>query len=169
MAQMTLKAGETKILVEAAAHGGRLTFPNRLKEATRQRMAELFAQHALTEAVGDELHLTRAGYRAVGLRPPRTRPGASGSDATRVSTRTCVRSLLGREEGATLAELMEATGWLPHTTRAALSRLRSGGHTLAKTRRDDGVTCYRLLPVAAMAPIRIARDPRTEVGAEVAA
>lgn len=168
MAQIILKTGETKILVEAAVSGGRLTFPSRLKETTRQRMAGLFAQHALTEVVGDELHLTRAGYRAVGLRPPRTRTGASGSGETRVSTRTCVRDLLGRDEGATLAELIDATGWLPHTTRAALSRLRSGGDTLAKSKRDDGVTCYRLLPVAAVALIRIARVQRT-VAAEIAA
>lgn len=49
--------------------------------------------------------------------------------------------LLRREEGATLAELVAATGWLPHTTRAALTGLRKKGHALEKGKRDD-VTCY---------------------------
>ena len=35
-----------------------------------------------------------------------------------------VLELLRHEEGAALAELVEATGWLPHTTRAALTGLR---------------------------------------------
>ncbi len=52
-----------------------------------------------------------------------------------------VLTLLQREQGATLAELVEATGWLPHTTRAALTGLRKKGHAIAKGKRDD-ITCY---------------------------
>ena len=55
-----------------------------------------------------------------------------------------VAELLRREEGASLPELIAATGWLPHTTRAVLSRLRSGEQELAKSKRDDGTTSYRL-------------------------
>jgi hypothetical protein len=58
-----------------------------------------------------------------------------------------VISLLRREEGATLGELVEATGWLPHTTRAALTGLRKKGHTIEKTKRGD-VTCYRIVEAA---------------------
>ncbi|MFA7602794.1 MAG: DUF3489 domain-containing protein [Novosphingobium sp.] len=54
-----------------------------------------------------------------------------------------VIALLSREGGATLAELIEATGWLPHTARATLTGLRKKGHTLEKTKRGD-VTCYRI-------------------------
>ena len=54
-----------------------------------------------------------------------------------------VTALLEREQGATLAEMVEATGWLPHTTRAALTGLKKKGHTLIKDKRDD-VTCYRI-------------------------
>ncbi len=31
---------------------------------------------------------------------------------------------------------VEATDWLPHTTRAALTGLRKKGHTIAKSARD---------------------------------
>lgn len=52
-------------------------------------------------------------------------------------------ALLRRQQGATLAEMTGVTGWLPHTTRAALTGLRKKGHTIAKTKRGD-VTCYQI-------------------------
>lgn len=55
-----------------------------------------------------------------------------------------VIALLQRGEGATLAELIEATGWLAHTTRAALTGLRRKGHVIEKSKRDDA-TCYRIV------------------------
>lgn len=51
--------------------------------------------------------------------------------------------ILRSDEGATLAAMVEATGWLPHTTRAALTGLRKKGHAVIKTKRDD-VTVYRI-------------------------
>lgn len=58
-----------------------------------------------------------------------------------------VLDLLRREQGATIAELIEATGWLPHTTRAALTGLRKKGHVIDKATRD-GVTCYSIAAAA---------------------
>lgn len=58
-----------------------------------------------------------------------------------------VTSLLQRSGGATLAELVWTTGWLPHTTRAALTGLRKKGYTLDKERRD-GVTVYSFAKAA---------------------
>ena len=54
-----------------------------------------------------------------------------------------VIALLRHEHGATLAELIDATGWLPHTTRAALTGLRKKGHVLEKSKRGEA-TCYRI-------------------------
>ena len=54
-----------------------------------------------------------------------------------------VLTLLRRDVGATLAELVEATGWKTHTTRAALTSLRKKGHAIERRKRDD-LTCYRL-------------------------
>jgi Protein of unknown function (DUF3489) len=55
-----------------------------------------------------------------------------------------VIGLLSRENGATLTELAAATGWLPHTTRAALTGLRKRGYevTLDRTDKERGST-YR--------------------------
>jgi hypothetical protein len=51
--------------------------------------------------------------------------------------------LLQRQAGATLADLAAATGWLPHTTRAALTRLRQAGHVVDKTKGETGAV-YRI-------------------------
>jgi hypothetical protein len=58
-----------------------------------------------------------------------------------------VISLLRGEQGATLAEMVAATGWLPHTTRAALTGLKKKGHVIEKSKRDDA-TCYRIAEVS---------------------
>lgn len=63
------------------------------------------------------------------------------------SKTTLVLDLLRRPTGATLAELVAATGWLPHTTRAALTGLGKKGHAIARGKRDD-VTCYSIAVAA---------------------
>ena len=55
-----------------------------------------------------------------------------------------VITLLGRDTGASLDELIAATGWLPHTTRAALTGLRHKGFVLDRDKRADGTTVYRI-------------------------
>ncbi|MEJ6010458.1 DUF3489 domain-containing protein [Novosphingobium aquae] len=58
-----------------------------------------------------------------------------------------VLALLRREDGATLAELMAATGWLAHSTRAALTGLRKKGHGIERSKRGED-TCYRIAGAA---------------------
>jgi Protein of unknown function (DUF3489) len=68
------------------------------------------------------------------------------------SKQALLLSLLSRQQGACLAEMMEATGWLPHTTRAALTGLRQRGCTIERSTSAEGSSTYRLMnstPVAA--------------------
>ena len=44
--------------------------------------------------------------------------------------------MLTKDKGATLAALVEATGWLPHTTRAAMTGLRKRGFAIERTRHE---------------------------------
>ena len=53
-----------------------------------------------------------------------------------------VVALLEREEGATLDELITATGWQVHTARAALTGLKKRGYDIERRKRDD-VSVYR--------------------------
>ncbi|AWN42677.1 DUF3489 domain-containing protein [Methylobacterium durans] len=63
-----------------------------------------------------------------------------------------VLSLLRRDQGATLEDLIVATGWLPHSTRAALTGLRKRGYGLTRT-TAVGQSTYRVgsQPAAAAA------------------
>jgi hypothetical protein len=55
-----------------------------------------------------------------------------------------ILELLRRDHGATLNELISATGWLPHTTRAALTGLRKRRYavTVDRSNKERGST-YR--------------------------
>ena len=54
-----------------------------------------------------------------------------------------VLDLLRRKEGALLTDIVAATGWLPHTARAALTGLKKKGHVI-ESRRADKQTTYFL-------------------------
>jgi hypothetical protein len=51
---------------------------------------------------------------------------------------------LQRADGATLVDLTQATGWLPHTTRAALTGLRKRGYAVIRERIGAGDSVYRI-------------------------
>lgn len=100
--------------------------------------------------------VTDAGRAAVNVEPhahcaaadakraPAAVPATSGVRQTKA---TRIVELLQRQEGATLVELVEATGWLPHTARAALTGLKKKGHVIDKAKRGE-TTCYYILAKA---------------------
>jgi Protein of unknown function (DUF3489) len=51
---------------------------------------------------------------------------------------------LQRADGATIIDLTQATGWLPHTTRAALTGLRKRGYAVLRERVGVGDSVYRI-------------------------
>ena len=107
--------------------------------------------HAAVARTDGDLHYglyaTAAGLAAIGAEDgapiQSSTPEPAPAPAPRITKSAMVLELLGREGGATLDELIAATGWLPHTTRAALTGLRKKGHTLTKSKRD-GATCYTI-------------------------
>ncbi len=58
-----------------------------------------------------------------------------------------VIGILSQEAGATLDEIVSATGWLPHTARAALTGMRKRGYLIVTDRSDRGLgMVYRIAP-----------------------
>ena len=120
------------------------------------------------------LMITRAGRDAIGVdedeqikqaprsdKKPATRsPSRSNGDGSKSSTSTpsrlnvaspragskqaLVTEMLGAKGGATLDALVNATGWLPHTTRAALTGLRKRGFSIERTRKAGEASMYRI-------------------------
>ncbi|WP_219894192.1 DUF3489 domain-containing protein [Aquisediminimonas profunda] len=57
--------------------------------------------------------------------------------------RDTILALLARPHGASLDEMVAATGWLPHTTRAMLTGIKKKRHALS-SEKIDGVRRYRV-------------------------
>jgi hypothetical protein len=73
------------------------------------------------------------------MTPPVPAPAAPRK---RPSKQQQLAGLMVRDEGATLEQMIAATGWLPHTTRAALTGLKKKGYVI-NSDKVDGVRTYR--------------------------
>ena len=115
---------------------------------------------------GCALKLTAAGLKAIALggrSPDAIEPGETpqpqakngggpdeGCHSARVAAPRDGTKLaqviehLQRVDGATMIDLTHATGWLPHTTRAALTGLRKRGYAVIRERIGAGDSAYRI-------------------------
>jgi hypothetical protein len=118
------------------------------------------------EGRGTSLVITREGREAIGLedgendtsnlssaaeetgvqrRQPSFQKYLNSIDEPRPGSKQAVIvKILSRKSGATLQTLVQATGWLPHTTRAALTVLRKRGYTVLLERQDGKPSLYRI-------------------------
>jgi hypothetical protein len=72
----------------------------------------------------------------------------SGAEQPPASTkRAQLISLLERPEGASVAEVGQRLGWLPHTVRAAITGLRKAGREVTRSKDANDKSVYRLAPV----------------------
>jgi len=60
------------------------------------------------------------------------------------SKQALVVAMLSKDKGVTLDALVEATGWLPHTTRAAMTGLRKRGFAIERTHDKTKGSLYRI-------------------------
>ncbi len=119
------------------------------------------------------LKLTAAGLKATAVHEGDSQTGAravtsanAGNDSPKSEKATAaptsaprhgtkiagVIELLQRDQGAKLDELIAATGWLPHTARAALTGLRHRGYDVRLVRGENGrASVYRAFATLAMA------------------
>src|SRR5918995_2985361 len=88
------------------------------------------------EAEGTSEGRSESEEPAPGHKPRRGRAGDRDRSAAprSGSKQALILGLLSREEGATLSDIIAATGWLPHTARAALTGLRHKGYALASSK-----------------------------------
>ena len=67
------------------------------------------------------------------------------ADRPRASTKRAVLiGMLERPEGASVAEIGQRLGWLPHTVRAAITGLRHAGREVTRNKDATGQSVYRL-------------------------
>jgi DNA-binding MarR family transcriptional regulator len=69
-------------------------------------------------------------------------------DQPRASTkRAKLIGMLERPEGASVAEIGQRLGWLPHTVRAAITGLRKAGREVTRCKDDQDRSVYRLASI----------------------
>jgi hypothetical protein len=69
-------------------------------------------------------------------------PDTPGGAPKEPSKQQQLAALIVRDKGATLDQMIAVTGWLPHTTRAAMTGLRKKGYAISSD-KVDGVRTYR--------------------------
>src|SRR5579863_255369 len=70
----------------------------------------------------------------------------SKPEADRSNKKAEVIAMMKRAKGATLAEIMKATGWQQHTVRGFVSILGSkGGEKIESSKNADGERSYRIV------------------------
>lgn len=164
---MTIKLNDLQLILLSTAsnreHGNLLPAPDsaaaegdRVKTAiaslVRRKLAKKSNDHIVITDAGqaaigaDELAMPEPADSATDIKDGNTEPPAEpASPSARAGTKVALlKDLLSREGGATLNDLTRATGWLPHTVRAALSGLRKKGHTIA-SEKVDGVRTWRIV------------------------
>lgn len=158
------------LLSHAAKHDGGSVFP--LPDAglsdparTEVELKSLLRRELVTQAPapdaastwrveGDQsigLIMTAKGAAAIGMEAATdlddSPTGLPDKEETvtshRPSKQTDVVALMRRADGATMDEMMAATGWLAHSTRAVLTGLRKKGHAIERGKRG-AATCYRI-------------------------
>ena len=103
-------------------------------------------------AAGAVLHnkpeQTRSPSKSTAGRTDLGAGNVSGADQPPASTkRAKLIAMLERPEGASVAEIGQRLGWLPHTVRAAITGLRQAGREVTRSKDADDRSVYRLAPV----------------------
>jgi len=109
-------------------------------EAEQSSEIEISDQNAEQEKLGASETKPSANPIAAAVQKP---PRAGSKQAQLIA-------MLSAEEGATINALIDATGWLPHTTRAALTGLRQRGFQIERQQAEgDKPSIYRIVSTAA--------------------
>jgi hypothetical protein len=150
----TLNPNQQAILERAVqdSAGKIVWFPEHIKGGARAKVLEGLFKRALITPDGDDWVVAAEGYDALGL----PRPGATWQAPAKqkpVRTRAdskqaLVIGLLQRPEGATIAQIMEATQWQQHTVRGTLAGTlkKRLGLTIHSSKEAGGQRVYRIAP-----------------------
>jgi len=173
----TLNPNQQAILEHAVqdSAGKIVWFPEHIKGGARAKVLEGMFKRALITPDGDDWVVAAAGYDALGLPRPGALPptitlddSELEADVTKAeaswqtpdkqrpvrtradSKQALVIALLQRPEGATIAQIMDATGWQQHTVRGTLAGTlkKRLGLTIESSKEAGGQRVYRIDPAS---------------------
>ena len=128
----------------AQTQGKVLWFPETLKGGAKAKAIESLVSHGLISQKKRETVVTKAGYEALGLRPPIVEPRVIRTRET--SKQATVINMLKRVEGATIDQICDATGWQPHTVRGAMAGAlkKKLGLDIQSSKESGGERIYKI-------------------------
>ena len=147
---MKLTDTQTLILNTAIqSPDGRLSwFPDNLKGGARNKVLGSLLRQGLIQIDGESHRVTDLAYEALGLAvPPALAEPIKAAPRTRENTKQGqIIAMLQRPEGATIGQIVEATGWQPHTVRGTFAGAfkKKLGLTLSSSKDDHGQRVYRI-------------------------
>ena len=163
---MQLTDTQSKLLHAAAQHPEHLLtdFPANLKGGARLKVLTALQNAGCIHPMGKtddgaiRFAITAAGFEALGLQAPQPVPTpptaptapvaqAATTPATREGTKQATLiGLLRRAEGATLGQMVEATGWQSHTVRGTLAGAlkKKLGLTIVSAKTAGAERTYRI-------------------------
>ena len=132
------------------AYSLKLTDAGLMAIAVDERGSQSITNAAVPQNTNEESSKANTAANMAAARSP---TAALTAAAPRQGTKIAlVVELLQRDQGAKLDELIAATGWLPHTARAALTGLRHRGFDVRLERGENGrASVYRDLATLAFA------------------
>lgn len=158
---MSNELTETQETILSHAHqhteGKIVWFPEHIKGGARQKVLDGLFNRALITQVGDDWFIAAEGYDALGV--PRKAPISTevlnkvieAAEAQQPRTRdnskqAQVIAMLRRPEGATIAQICEATGWKQHTVRGTFAGTfkKKLGLEITSTKESGGERLYRI-------------------------
>lgn len=128
----------------AQTQGKVLWFPETLKGGAKAKAIESLVSHGLISQKKRETVVTKAGYEALGLKPPVAEPRTVRTRES--SKQATVINMLKRAEGATVEQICQATGWQAHTVRGAMAGAlkKKLGLDIQSTKDSGGDRVYRI-------------------------
>ena len=129
----------------AQTQGRVLWYPEALKGGAKDKVTESLRKGGFIAQVKRETVVTKAGYAALGLKPPFIEHRAVRTRQT--SKQAEVIAMLKRTEGATINQICEATGWQPHTVRGAITAAlkKKLGLNIQSRKESGGDRIYKIL------------------------
>ena len=98
-----------------------------------------------TAAAPAQAKRERKAKKAKAAKKARGKKPAAKPKADRANKKAEVVAMMKRAKGATLAEIMKATGWQPHTVRGFVSILGSkGGEKIDSSKNAAGERTYKI-------------------------
>ena len=154
-----LTPAQQAILSHAHQHteGKIAWFPENIKGGARQKVIDGLFKRALITYDGKDWFVAAEGYEALGV--PRKAPVSEqainevieAATATKPrmrdnSKQAQVIAMLKRPEGATIAQICEATGWQQHTVRGTFAGAfkKKLGLDITSTKEAGGERIYRI-------------------------